>query len=145
MNKEKELLLKLLMEKYEDGELDDDCGESNSGWGYGSYGGAKYRVVEPEQEVWEGVFAQYLNGELTCLKGIIAYVLNAVGETYLTGVERKSPNDWRLSFLGGDPHKIGEALFLSRSLGVAFHGDTTVEGTLSSGREWRSSFNYEYA
>ena len=141
MNKEKELLLKLLMEKYEGEDLDDDYEESKLGCDYGSYGGSKYEIVEPE--VWEELDLDDLSSH-----GVVGSMERAVfniTQTECVMVRISSYNYIEFSFKGGDPKLIAEALWVTKIAGIGLKGDLTVMIKDGFGRERSVSFNYEYA
>ena len=141
MNKEKELLLKLLMEKYGEGDLDYYRVESRLGRGYSSYGGAKYEIVEPE--VWE----EFDLGNI----GPYEPINNMIHATFYTAqtkcarVRVSSYNNMEFSFKGGDPKLIAKALWMTKPLGFGLKGDLTVMIKDGFDQERIVSFNYEYA
>lgn len=142
MNREKELLLKLLMEKYEDEDLDYDCGESSAGIDYSYYGGAKYEIVDPEPEVWK----EYdLTGpEMEGSIGSIVLNTTFNTKTKCTGVRGSNYNNIELSFKGGDPKLIAKALWMTKPAGIGLVGDSTFVIEDGLDQEHLVSFNYEY-
>ena len=151
MNREKELLLKLLMEKYEGEDLEEDDCDGDDGedlnTGYYGVGGREYRVVEPE--VWEEAVTFTLplpSDTFWGARGSMAYPLlvNVAGCDSVR-IACSTYNNLKVTVVGGDPHKIAHLLYRNTPSGITLVGHLNVVVKDFSGCDRFVSFNYEYA
>ena len=150
MDNEKEMLLKLLVEKFNQEE--DNCDEegcSSLGYGRGSsgLGGSEYKVVEPE--VWEEAVTFTLPLPSDTFWGAresMAYPLlvNVAGCDSVE-IACSTYNNLKVTVVGGDPHKIAHLLYRNKPAGINLVGHLNVVVKDSGGCDRCVSFNYVYA
>ena len=147
MDNEKEMLLKLLVEKYnqEEDDCDGDDGEDIN-TGYYGVGGRGYRVVEPE--VWEEAVTYTLPLPSDTFWGAresMAYPLlvNVAGCDSVR-IACSTYNNLKVTVVGGDPHKIAHLLYRNAPSGITLVGHLNVVVKDSGGCDRFVSFNYVY-
>ena len=151
MDNEKEMLLKLLVEKYnQDDDCVGSCDEENSNTGYYGLGGSEYRVAEPE--VWgePTVYTHYTyKGRSfipTRTSGSVAYaLLSTVGKCVRVSVSESNKHRVTYEVGGGCPYDIAQTLWDTKCAGTELVGEMTIQVEDYNKVKRNVSFNYVYA